>query len=164
MINQKKDQSLVVFCSELLYLYIFRADAVSPQVADVVEKVMSKDHSLVHNQGPETKPQIYSTSEPGDQEENHHRGNKELSSSSSVQNYSISNSSIHEESNYSLDNSRDSNHSGSPPPSPYYSHDVKSSYPLSPYHSDHDSLPNYVPNKEGIYFCHLCSFSGKSHI
>lgn len=89
----------------------------SPQVADVVEKVMSEENSLIEN----------------------HEG------------YNLSNASF-----------QDTNSNSSDDHSEYLTNNVTS-----------DSTATYVrdpntghvttikPDKEGLYFCHLCSFSGK---
>ncbi|XP_063406924.1 uncharacterized protein LOC134690799 isoform X3 [Mytilus trossulus] len=97
---------------------IKRADTVSPQVADVVEKVMSEENSLIEN----------------------HEG------------YNLSNASF-----------QDTNSNSSDDQSEYLTNNVTS-----------DSTATYVrdpntghvttikPDKEGLYFCHLCSFSGRT--
>ena len=89
----------------------------SPQVADVVEKVMSEDNSLIENQ----------------------------------EGYNLSNASFH-----------DTNSNSSDTPSDYISSNVTSdsttTYVRDP-HTGH--VTTIKPDKEGLYFCHLCSFSGK---
>lgn len=94
----------------ILLRLFFRNDAISPQVADVIEKVMSEDKSLLNQQDEQTK---YSSTTP----------TPSLNESNSM-----------------------SPRSNSQP------------YILN---SESYTSGQAVPNKEGLYFCHLCSFSGE---
>ena len=88
----------------------------SPQVADVVEKVMSEESSLIENQ----------------------------------ESYNLSNASFH-----------DTNSNSSDTPSDYISSHVTSESTTT-YVRDPNTghITTIKPDKEGLYFCHLCSFSG----
>ncbi|KAL5013446.1 hypothetical protein ScPMuIL_007716 [Solemya velum] len=91
---------------------LHRNDAISPQVADVIEKVMSEDKSLLNQQDDQSKYTNSTTPTPSLNESN------SMSPRSTSQPYTLN--------------------------------------------SESYTSGQAVPNKEGLYFCHLCSFSGRT--
>ncbi|XP_021365216.1 uncharacterized protein LOC110458014 isoform X2 [Mizuhopecten yessoensis] len=129
-----------------------RADAVSPQIADGVDKVMSEDHTLIENQ--EDWKKTYGENI----NEDDHLNNSSYHGDSHEKSNHLDNSSF-------LRDTDDLEDSSSPIVSPYDDHDGlnvnNSSYISDGSSFDTDSI-NLVPNKEGVFFCHLCSFSGRN--
>ncbi|XP_060068176.1 uncharacterized protein LOC132548336 [Ylistrum balloti] len=140
-------------CSESIHDLggaIKRADAVSPQIADGVDKVMSEDHTLIENQ--EDWKKTYDDNIDDDA----HLNNSSYHGNSHEKDNHLDNSSFHRD-------THDLEDSSSPIVSPYDdSPNINNTSYISDGSSfDTDSI-NLVPNKEGVFFCHLCSFSGRN--
>ncbi|XP_069105613.1 protein hunchback-like isoform X1 [Argopecten irradians] len=139
-------------CSESIHDLggaIKRADAVSPQIADGVDKVMSEDHTLIENQEDWKKSYEEHVNEDDHLNNSSYHGDEIQDKDNHLDNTS-----------YHRDDLEDSS---SPVVSPY---DDSPNPNSTSYISDNSSFDtdsiNLVPNKEGVYFCHLCSFSGRN--